>query len=89
MANGKNKNGKMTLSKLARMVAKGFEKTATKEDLNELKSEMNARFGKLEYQVDEMHEILNRFEEGDILDLQKRIKIVERAVRALAQHLNK
>jgi len=79
----------MTLSKLARMVAKGFEKTATKEDLNELKSEMNARFGKLEYQVDEMHEILNRFEEGDILDLQKRIKIVERAVRALAQHLNK
>ncbi|MBI4158412.1 MAG: hypothetical protein HY505_02230 [Candidatus Yanofskybacteria bacterium] len=92
MTNKKNKNGKMTLDKLARMVAEGFDKTATKEDLREVKdklAEHDRRFSKLEFQVDEIHEILDRFEENDILDLQKRIKILERTVKAIAQHLNK
>lgn len=82
----------MTLDKLARMVAEGFDKTATKEDLREVKdklAEHDRRFSKLEFQVDEIHEILDRFEENDILDLQKRIKILERTVKAIAQHLNK
>ena len=87
----KEKNKKMTLEKLARMVAEGFDKTATKEDLKgvEVKiwsklSEHDARFGKLEYQVDEMHDILKRFEENDILNLQKRVQTLEKAVRSLA-----
>lgn len=86
-----NKDGKMTLEKLARMVAGGFDKTATKEDLKgvEVKiwsklSEHDARFGKLEYQIDEVHDILKRFEENDILNLQKRVQILEKAVRSLA-----
>ena len=88
MKNGKeNKKGKMTLDRLAGMVARGFEKTATKEDLKEVKNKLaehDARFGKLEYQVDEMYDILKRFEENDILNLQKRVQILEKAVRSLA-----
>ena len=90
MTNEKNKNGKMTLDKLAGMVARGFDKTSA--DLIEVKdklSEHDRRFSKLEFQVDEIHEILDRFEENDVLDLQKRIKILERTVKAIAQHLNK
>lgn len=90
----KEKNEKMTLDKLAVMVARGFEKTASKEDLKEVETRMRSkleehdtRFGKLEYRIDEIHEILNRFEEGDIMDLQKRIKILERAVKAMSKQL--
>ena len=79
----------MTLDKLAQITAGGFasagerfaslEKsmTAIKEDIKEIKvklTEHDARFSKLDYQIEEIHEILERFEEGDILDLQKRIK---------------
>lgn len=80
-----SKNSKMTLEKLAGMVARGFDKTTT--DLFEVKnklSEHDKRFNKLEFQVDEMHDILKRFEENDILNLQKRVQILEKAVRALA-----
>ena len=63
-----NKNG-ATLEDLANMVAKGFENTATKDDLKELSIEMNTRFsamdkrlGKVEYQVDEVYDILKLFE---------------------------
>ena len=76
-----NKNSKMTLEKLAVMVARGFDKTATKEEMEtgfrEVRSKLSehdGRFGKLEYQVDEIHDILKRFEENDILNLQKRVQ---------------
>ncbi len=85
MKNGENK--KITLESLARMVAEGFEKTATKEETNLRFNSIEQRLGKLDYRVDEIREILERFEEGDILDLQKRIKILERTVKAMAKHL--
>lgn len=78
------------------MVAEGFDKTATKEetatkeDVDKLRNEvveMKQDIGKLKFKVDDIYEILERFEEGDILDLQKRIKIVERAVKALAKQV--
>lgn len=90
-----NKNRKMTLEKIARMVADGFseanEKMATKDEMNsrfdsvetKLKS-VEKKVDKLDYQVDEVHDILKRFEENDILNLQKRVQILEKAVRALA-----
>lgn len=74
------KKGKMTLDKLAGMVARGFEKTATKEDISHLEE----RIGKVEYRVDEVYDILKRFEENDILNLQRRVQVLEKAVRALA-----
>ena len=80
-----NKNGKITLEKLAGMVARGFDRTAI--DLFEVKNKLSEhykRFNKLEFQVDEVHDILKRFEENDILNLQKRVQILEKAVRALA-----
>lgn len=92
----------MTLDKLAQMVARGFEKTATKEELTGLEERVKTgfeniderltgveqRLGKVENGIDEMHEILTRFEEGDILDLQKRIKILERAVKAISKQIS-
>ena len=80
-----DKNGKITLEKLAGMVARGFDRTTS--DLFEVKnklSEHDKRFNKLEFQVDEVHDILKCFEENDILNLQKRVQILEKAVRALA-----
>jgi len=85
-----NKINATTLDDLATMVAKGFEQNA--DDLNNLKSELGEvrrEVGTLKFKVDDIYEILARFEEGDILDLQKRIKILERTVKAMAQHLNK
>jgi len=92
----KNNNNGITLDELANMVARGFENTATRQELKELRSDMNARFsavdkrlGKLDYQVDEVHDILKRFEENDILNLQKRVQILEKAVRSLAGQTSK
>ncbi|MDP3792263.1 MAG: hypothetical protein Q8Q89_00895 [bacterium] len=82
----KNNNG-TTLNDLANMVAKGFENTVNKQEFNDLRLEvkdMNKRLGRVEYQVDEVYDILKRFEENDILNLQKRVQILEKAVRALA-----
>lgn len=86
MENKENK--KMTLDKLAVMVARGFEKTATKEDIKDVNQRINKvdkRLGKVEYQVEEAHDILKRFEENDILNLQKRVQILEKAVRAMSK----
>ncbi len=96
MAKSKNK---ATLDILANMVAKGFEsvedKMATKIELKELEAKMDLGFDdlgkkieKVDSRVDEVYEILARFEEGDILDLQKRIKILERAVKALSRQVS-
>lgn len=91
-----NKNGKMTLNKLAGMVARGFARTdkrfdeiegkmVTKDEFNTLEKKVD----KLDYQVDEVYDILKRFEENDILNLQKRVQILEKAVRALATSQSK
>lgn len=58
----KNKDGKMTLEKIGRMVADGFgevnEKMATKEEMRSGFQEVNQRLGKLEYRVNEVYEIV-------------------------------
>ena|SRR3989344_4741292 len=95
--NKKNNNG-ITLDKLANMVAGGFEgvdkkfedvdkkledidkKMVTKDEFRSLEKKVD----KLDYQMDEVYDILKRFEENDILNLQKRVQILEKAVRALA-----
>ena len=92
MAN-KNKKG-VTLDDLANMVARGFESAASKVELKELEAKMDLGFDdlskkieKVDSRVDEVYEVLTRFEEGDILDLQNRIKILERPVKAIGKRL--
>jgi len=92
----KNNNKGTTLDDLANMVARGFENTATKDDLKELQLELKGdiyglakKVDKLDFQMDEVHDILKRFEENDILNLQKRVQILEKAVRALATSQSK
>src|SRR3989338_467359 len=98
----KKKTNGITLDDLALMVAKGFEHTASdldivkqdvsglKQDVSGLKQDMTEvkqKVSRLDYRIEEMHEILTRFEEGDILDLHKRIKILERTVRAMSKYI--
>ena len=80
---------------LANMIAAGFDGVdkqfeVVTSDVGNLKSdvsELKSKVSKIDYRVDEIYDILARFEEGDILDLQKRIKILERAVKVLGKQL--
>ena len=88
----KNKNSGVTLDELANMVARGFENTATKRDVSDVNlriDNLDKKVDKLDYQVSEAYDILKRFEESDTLNLQKRVQILEKAVRALATSQSK
>lgn len=88
-----------TLNDLAGMVAKGFEavnkrfddverKMATKNELNEVKDELNEvrqKVLRIDYRVEELHDIIVNREEGEILNLQKRVKILEGTVKTLVK----
>ncbi len=92
-----------TLDDLANMVARGFEgvdkkfediekKMVTKEEFNSLRGDFHSlskKVDKLDYQMDEVYDILKRFEENDILSLQKRVQVLEKAVRSLASQTSK
>ena len=91
----KNSNNKVTLEvlndslgNLAGMVAKGFDdierRMVTKDEFNSRLGSLEKKVDKLDYQVSEAYDILKRFKENDILNLQKRVQILEKAVRALA-----
>ena len=76
---------------LAGMISRGFQDMETrlvsKEDFNSFKGEFRSlekKVDKLDYQMSEVYDILKRFEENDILNLQKRVQILEKAVRFLA-----
>ena len=92
----------MILDNLATMVANGFEAVDKRLDANtkevsdikhtlsEMKfklTDLGAKFSKLEFKVDDVYEILSQFEEGDILDLQKRVKVLEKTVKTINKHL--
>ena len=92
-----NKDSKMTLEKLGRMVADGFEsveqRMATKEEMKsgfqEIKAKLvehDARFGKLEYRMDEVYEIVVD-KEKDVLDLQVRVNKLEDNVKILNKQI--
>lgn len=80
-----NVEGKMTTVE-EKMATKG-QLISLKEDMDNQFVAVNQRLTKVEDRLDEMHEILARFEEGDILDLQNRIKILERTVKAMSKRL--
>ena len=63
-----------------------------KSEFNFLRGEfksLNKKVDKLDYQVDEVYDILKQFEENDILNLQKRVQILERAVKAIGNQIMK
>lgn len=83
----KNNPRKMTLDKLAHMVAEGFEsveqRMAKKEDLNEVKldlKEVKKKVEKIDYHVDEIYDMLNQSEK-DHLRLEKRVSVLEHAAK--------
>ena len=81
----KSKKQKITTEDLAGMVARGFEKSDKRfDELSFELKDIKQQFNKLDFKVDEMYDILKHFEENDILNLQKRVQILEKAVRALA-----
>ena len=69
---------------LSGMIAKGFDNTVNKHDFSDFRSNTNKRFDKLEFKIDEVKDALECLEESDVLNLQKRVQILEKAVRALA-----
>ena len=82
----------MTLDKLAKMVASGFEsvekrfesieqRMATKEDLHRLEQKVS----RLDLRVEEVHDIVTGLETGSIFNLQKRVKVLEKSVRAISR----
>ena len=90
----------MTLDRLAGMIERRFDEIegtmVTKEEFNSRLGGLESRFGdlerkvdKLDFQIDEVYDILKRFEETDILNLQKRVHVLEKAVRALADQASK
>ena len=88
----------MTIEKLAEMVAKGFEKTATKNDIKELRSELKSDMANLEQKLDNterrltakieaIDEKVDTLEEVDVRDIQRRVFILEKDVKQI-KHKN-
>ena len=84
-------NKEITNEDLAGMISRGFQdmevRLVSKDEFNSFKSDFHSlekKVDKLDYQMSEVYDILKRFEENDILNLQKRVQILEKAVRALA-----
>lgn len=80
---------KMTIDRLATMVAKGFanieENMATKEDLKNLatKDDLTDLERKLSAKIEGIDEKVDTLEEVDVRDLQKRVYILEKDVKNL------
>ena len=88
----KNNDNGTTNEDLAGMISRGFQdmeaRLVSKDEFSSFKGEFGLlvkKVDKLDYQMSEVYDILKRFEENDILNLQKRVQILEKAVRALAK----
>ena len=89
-------NKEITNEDLAGMISRGFQdmevRLVSKNEFNSFKSDfhlLEKKVDKLDYHMSEVYDILKRFEENDILNLQKRVQILEKAVRALATSQSK
>ncbi|MCC6323427.1 hypothetical protein IT400_01400 [Candidatus Nomurabacteria bacterium] len=59
------KQKKITLDDLAIMVAKGFENTATKDEMNTRFNEVDERFNKVDERLDKIESRLDNIETND------------------------
>ena len=69
------------------MIAEGFANTATKDEMSEGFNNVNKRIndleqkvGRLELKIDKVKDIVLSMEEGELLDLQKRVQVLEKIV---------
>ena len=85
---------KMTIEKLATMVAEGFSHMATKDDLKnlatkddikELRFDLESTERRLGAKTEEIDEKADTIEEVDVRDLQKRVYGLEKDVKHLKQ----
>jgi len=67
----------LSINDLAIMMAKGFEQTATKDDIRRIEGVLTEHTKVL----DEHSESLGRLEENDILNLQVRVSTLEKNMR--------
>lgn len=67
----------VTIDGLAVMVKRGFDETAKKRDLEELKGDMNGRMGRLEEKLDNIEKLILRQHSFEIQELRKRVKRIE------------
>ncbi len=67
----------MTIENLASMVKRGFDETAKRRDLEELKGDMNGRMGRLEEKLDNIEKLILRQHSFEIQELRKRVKRIE------------
>ena len=83
----KREKSKMTIDKLAIMVARGFENTATKDDiknmatkddLKDLETRMNGKFEGVNRRIDDMS--MNRVKYEDYDKLKSRMNLIEKKV---------
>ena len=83
------KNNKITIEKLATMVAKGFAKTATKEDIANMatKNDLEDMERRLSAKIEALDEKVDTLEEVDVRDLQKRVFVLEKDVKQI-KHKN-
>ncbi len=81
-----NKSHPMTLERLGRMVARGFESVDKRFDgIDGRLAAVERRLGSVELKVDDVHDAVTRLEEGAILDLHKWVQTLERSVKGLAK----
>lgn len=67
----------VTTEDLAIMVKKGFDETSKKRDLEELRSDMNGRMGRIEEKLDNIEKLILKQHSFKIQDLEKRMKRME------------
>ena len=84
-----SKNKEITIEKLVEMVARGFEKTATKDDIKGLATKIDLEDveRRLSAKIDAVDEKVDALEEVDIRGLQRRVFVLEKDVKQI-KHRN-
>lgn len=79
------KDTKITIEKLATMVANGFKNTATKEDFKNLatKTDLEDVERRLSTKIDALDEKVDALEEVDVRDLHRRVFVLEKDVKQI------
>ena len=74
------KKKETTIDQLARMVQKGFESTASKEDLRELRTDFDGRFEIMQKRLDRIENLL-------ITSIDRRFERIEDTIRLVKTKL--
>jgi hypothetical protein len=78
-----NKSGKMTIDKLAIMVAKGFENTATRDDIKNIDKKIDTKVEELKNQIKGVDKRIDDFAENKVSkvtfkELDNRVSFMEK-----------